>query len=126
MHPLDGFLRAANGDNREMTNIQPWIRRLAWSHALTRTAIGTSMLLSPGRVGRPWVGDLDTAAARVTQPAFAVRDTAIGIGIVYSLRQHHPVRHRFILGIALELVDLAATVPNRDRLPAGRFPDVGE
>jgi hypothetical protein len=60
---------------------------------------------------------------RVALQAFAVRDAAMGIGILYSLATGRPVRMWFRLGLAFEIVDSAATVWNRRDLPEGPVPD---
>lgn len=55
--------------------------------------------------------------------AFAVRDLALGLGMLRGLARREPVRHWFRLGIAFELVDAGATVLYRRELPDGPVPD---
>ena len=55
--------------------------------------------------------------------AFAVRDAALGYGIMRGLARAEPVRHWFRVGLCFELVDSGATLYNRRSLPAGRAPD---
>jgi hypothetical protein len=62
-------------------------------------------------------------AAHVTLAALAIRDADIGLGQLWSLAHHYPVRHWFALGTAFELVDVAAIVAYRKRLPSTWTPD---
>jgi len=93
------------------------------AHALTRTAIGMGLLVSPA-AGRPWFGDrADEGAGRVAVQAFAVRDALVGIGQLYSLRKGYRVRHWFQLALAFELTDALATLQQRRHLPDTPAPD---
>ena len=86
------------------TALQPWVRRLAWTHAATRAVIGVTALIAPATFGRPWLGgDIDRGGGKVAFQAFAVRDAALGVGILHSLATGQPVRKWFRLGLAFEL-----------------------
>jgi hypothetical protein len=74
------------------------------------------MLMSPERVARSWVGDMDVASGRVALAAFAIRDAGMGVGLLWSLARGYPVRHWYLLGIAYELVDVTAVIASKDRL----------
>ena len=103
--------------------IQPVLRRMAVAHALTRTAVGAGLLASPV-LARSWLGPgVDEGGGRVAVRAFAVRELVVGVGLLSSLRAGAPVRRWFALGTLFEAVDAAATLADRDRLPAGRVPD---
>ena len=96
---------------------------MAVAHALTRTAIGAGLLASPV-LARSWLGsDVEEGGARVAVRAFAIRELVVGVGVLSSLRAGAPVRRWFALGTLLEAVDAAATLADRDHLPAGRVPD---
>jgi len=96
---------------------------MAVAHAVTRTAIGVGLLVSPA-AGRPWFGDsVDEGGGRVALQAFAVRDALIGLGQLYSLRKGYRVRHWFQLALAFELTDALATLQQRKHLPDTQFPD---
>jgi hypothetical protein len=97
---------------------------MAWAHAATRVAVGTSLLAAPSRAGRPWLGPAaDSGGGRVALQAFAVREAAIGIGLLRLLATGGPVRLWFRLALAFEVVDAAATAAQRRELPDTGFPD---
>ena len=99
------------------------LRRMAWGHGLTRALVGTTLLVRP-TAGRAWLGTgIDNGGGRVALQAFAVREAALGFGIMRSLKAGYPVRHWFRLGIAFEIVDAAATAAQRRELPSGGLPD---
>ena len=103
--------------------LQPVLRRMALAHALTRTAVGAGLLASP-LLARSWLGpDVEDGGGRVAVRAFAIRELVVGVGLLSSLRAGAPVRRWFALGTLFEAVDAAATLADRDRLPAGRVPD---
>jgi hypothetical protein len=75
-------------------------------------------------VARPWLGPgIDAGGGRVALKAFAVREAALGVGMLHSLAKRHPVRRWFRLGLAFEIVDSGSTLLHRRELPAGRDPD---
>lgn len=119
-------MRARNGHaSRSLRRaLQPWLRRLAWSHATTRALIGTALLVAPSKTARPWLGSgVDRGGGQVALQAFAIRDAALGVGILHSLAKGQPVRHWFRLGLSLELVDSGATFLHRRELPDSPVPD---
>lgn len=108
----------------ERPTLQVWVRRLAFAHAATRTALGGALLFAPRLSARPWLGDgIASGGGRVAMQAFAVRDLALGLGMLKGLARDEHVRHWFRLGIAFELVDAGATVLHRKELPEGHVPD---
>jgi hypothetical protein len=97
---------------------------LAFAHAATRASLGGAMLFAPRLSARPWLGEaVERGGGRVAMQAFAVRDLALGLGMLRALSRGEPVRHWFRLGVAFELVDAGATVLNRRELPDGPIPD---
>ncbi len=101
---------------------QPTLRRIAWGHALTRALVGTTLLVRP-RTGTTWLGPaVADGGGRVALDAFAVREAALGVGVLRSLALGHPVRLWFRLGVAFEVVDAVATLRQRRHLPASRLP----
>ncbi|WP_330181569.1 hypothetical protein OHB26_35185 [Nocardia sp. NBC_01503] len=115
-----------NGNSTLARATQGMVRQLAWSQALARIAIGTGMLTAPAVVSKSWSGEYDEDASSLPTRAFGTRDVVIGLGTIWSLRRGHPVRHWFILGVALELVDATVTLNKRERLGVTGRPDTWE
>lgn len=99
--------------------VQPLIRAIAWAHGATRVGIGVGMLASPAVAGS-FVGATNRGSATVLRPAFAIRDTVLGVGTVWSLAARKPVRHWFVAGTVIEVVELTAITRNSKELPATR------
>lgn len=93
------------------------VRATAWSHAATRIAIGIGILARPS-ISDTWVGPTETGSATVLRPAFAVRDAVIGVGTLWALATGRRVRHWFVIGTAIEVVELIAIARNRSELPS--------
>lgn len=55
--------------------------------------------------------------------AFAIREAALGIGMLQTLAKRQPVRRWFGLGLSFEIVDAGATLMHRGELPEGHVPD---
>ena len=107
---------------RAAASSQAWLRTLAVAHAATRTALGLALLLAPRKAAEPWLGvGVARAGGRTAQNAFAVRDAAIGVGLLWSLHRGDRVRHWFRLGVAFEAIDSGATYIRRRELPAYRM-----
>lgn len=85
-----------------------------------RTAYGVFMLATPGRVGRPWLGDgAQAAASEVPLRGIGGRELAVHIaGIASVLRGGNSLPW---LGASLggDLTDIAASLADRTRLPSG-------
>lgn len=106
------------------SSVQPWVRRLAWAHACTRACLGLILLLAPRRTAETWLGPgVSRAGGKVALQAFAVRDAALGYGIMRGLARAEPVRHWFRVGLCFEVVDAGATLLRRRELPDTRTPD---
>jgi hypothetical protein len=93
-------------------------RDLALSHARTRLAFGTLLILAPGVTARGWIGDdAQRPAVKVLARALGVRDVALGLGIAIALDRGGPVRG-WLEGAALsDAVDLGATLLAGDAIP---------
>ncbi|MFF2555495.1 hypothetical protein ACFVUS_31125 [Nocardia sp. NPDC058058] len=63
------------------------------------------------------MGPTETGSATVLRPAFAVRDAVLGVGTLWALATGKPVRHWFVVGTAIEVVELTAIVRNHSELP---------
>ncbi|MBF6329912.1 hypothetical protein [Nocardia transvalensis] len=111
---------------RLVRRAQPLVKQMAWSQGLARVLIGTSMFAAPALVAGSWTGEADTATVRLPMRALGLRDAVIGIGTLWSLRRRQPVRHWFVLGVAVELVDASVTLNKRRRLGATGHPDAWE
>ncbi|MGW4352215.1 hypothetical protein ACWELJ_08985 [Nocardia sp. NPDC004582] len=105
-----------NSNRNLRQRVQPLVRATAWSHATARTAIGIGTLASPS-VADTWVGSTGTGSATVLRPAFAVRDAVLGVGALWALATGKPIRHWFVIGTAIEVVELTAIARNRSELP---------
>ena len=86
--------------------------------------LGASLLFAPAVSAHPWLGaGVKQGGGQVALQAFAVRDLALGVGMLRGLVRNEPVRHWFRLGVAFELVDAGATIVQRRHLPSTRVPD---
>ncbi|MTE12549.1 hypothetical protein [Nocardia aurantiaca] len=115
-----------SGDSMMARTTQAMVRQMAWSQGLARIAIGAGMLTAPATVAKSWSGEYDEDASSLPTRAFGTRDVVIGLGTIWSLRRGHPVRHWFVLGVALELVDATVTLRKRQRLGVTGRPDTWE
>ncbi len=102
------------------------VRSTAWMQGAARLAIGTGMLLDPARTVKSWSGEYDERASSLPSRAFGMRDLVIGSGSLWSLYRKHPVRHWFVLGVALELIDASVTLDKRRITGNSGAPDTWE
>ena len=94
-------------------------RTLALTHAAGRIAVGVSLALAPGRVGRTWVGRASaTPGTRVLTTAMGARDVAIGMGLAAALRSGREPGDWVRAGVLADAADLVATMRARDDVPA--------
>ena len=85
-------------------------RQLVRALAYGRIAVGTSLVVAPGRAGTSWIGEAGRLPeVKVIARAFGVRDLAFGVGTLDALRGDAPARSWVALGMVSDLVDLAAT-----------------
>jgi hypothetical protein len=85
-------------------------RQLVRALAYGRIAVGASLMVAPGTAGRSWVGEsARLPEVKVMARAFGIRDLAFGVGTLDALRGDAPARTWVTLGMASDLVDLAAT-----------------
>jgi hypothetical protein len=86
---------------------------------IARVAIGSGLLVAPRLFTPMWVGrrGLTPAAALFTR-ALAARDVGIGAGALAG----RDLRPWLLAGMAADATDLAATVIQRDDLPATAVP----
>ena len=89
-----------------------------------RLVFGGGAIVAPALFGGPWVGkDAGRAGVAVFSRAFGIRDVAIGIGTFSAMRRGSgDLRTWLVLGLACDVVDLGATIAERDRLPAMAVP----
>lgn len=86
-----------------------------------RAAFGVAMLLAPRMVGRSWVGEAaDGPGGKTLVRAVAVRDLALGAGMLVALQRERPVRGWIEAGVVADLGDTAATL-----LAFGQLPPLG-
>ena len=93
-------------------------RSVARALACTRIVIGTSAVLAPARLVRPWIGrDAALPAATVLSRCLGARDLAIGLGAVLAMRHDAPVRGWIEAGGMADAADLVATLMAFPSLP---------
>ena len=100
-----------------------WIRMkdlktLAIAFGVSRVAYAVALLASPDRAGGPWLGTATHAGGgRVAARALAVRDGALGAGVIAAVSSGGAAKPWLVACIASDLVDMTATWIERDSLP---------
>ena len=91
----------------------------AWSMGATRVGVGVAFLAAPRVMATGCVGPEAAAEPRLDAVvrAIGVRELILGAGIVSALARGRPVRKWLVAGVVADLVDTAATVAFRNRLP---------
>lgn len=92
-------------------------------YAGARIAYGVALVANPRRTARRWLGDgLDSGAGRVGARALGARDALLSAGLVQALeREHDPLPWLLFLAVS-DLVDIGATVADREDLPTHAAP----
>jgi len=79
------------------------LERLAWS----RIAVAAGCLALPGVTGRIWAGKPGTGSdVGAIVRSFAIRDLALGLGLLRAVRASHPTRGWVEMGVLSDAVDL--------------------
>ena len=103
---------------------QRMLRTLAFAHSSTRMVLAAGLAVSPGALGRSWLGSgVGSAGGRVALEAMAVRDFLIGLATFDALRNGRPVRRWFAFGVLIEGAELVATMARSDELD-GTHPEI--
>ena len=98
-------------------------RKLAIAFGASRIAYAVALLAVPGKAARPWLGSaVESGGGRVAARALAVRDGALGTGVAVAALAGAPLRPWLIACAASDLVDLTATVIDRETLPERSAP----
>ncbi len=98
-------------------------RKLAFSFGVSRIAYAVALLVVPGRAAGPWLGTaVESGGGRVAARALAVRDGALGAGVALAAASGGPMRPLLGACAVSDLVDMTATVLDRDSLPARSAP----
>jgi hypothetical protein len=93
-------------------------RSIAFAVATGRIAIGTAVILFPGRVATGWIGPRGAdPGARLLAVTIGARDLAVGAGAALALREGSGARNWVLAGAAADFADLAATLRYRSSLP---------
>lgn len=91
---------------------------LALVYAGSRIAYGAGLVAAPRRVASNWLGDgLDRAAGRVGARALGARDALMAGGLAHALNRDGDPLPWLIALAASDVVDIAATLADRDDLP---------
>jgi hypothetical protein len=95
------------------------LRRTAQAIAWGRVVIGSTALVAPPVVTRPWVGaSADTTPAKLLARTLGGRDLALGVGTLRALsRSDEEARPWVALGGVSDAVDALATVTAFASLP---------
>ena len=98
-------------------------RRAVQGLALSRVAIGATLVVAPERVTEGWIGrDAERPGARVLGRAVGMRDLALGAGALVALRRGDSAWGWLAGAAAADAADFGATVAAGRRLPAlGRY-----
>ena len=88
--------------------------------AAGRIGFGVALIVAPGRVTLPWLGqDAGRSSTRVLSRGLGARDLALGLGALVVAEDQ--LRLWMAAGIVADTADLVATVTAGDSLPlAGR------
>ena len=94
------------------------LKKLAIAFGASRILYGAALLVAPAKAGGPWLGAAPArGGGRVAARALAVRDGALGVGVVASAATGAAMRPWLAACIASDLVDMTATWRERDSLP---------
>ena len=97
-----------------MTDLQ----KLSIAFGASRIAYAVALLAAPERAANPWLGPVtESGGARVAARALAVRDGALGAGVVGAALTGSAARPWLVACIVSDLVDATATWLERDALP---------
>lgn len=100
-------------------------RTLARAQALGRIAFGAALIVAPGAVAGPWVGDpAERAGGRVLAVSMGARDLALGVGQLRAVGRSGGAAAWIRAGVLADTADLVATLRERDALPAVSVPGV--
>jgi hypothetical protein len=93
-------------------------RTSARLYAGSRIVVGAALLIAPALSGRAWIGPAADRGGSVALRGFGIRDIVLGATALH-VADHPQIGPRWMAacGVA-DLVDLAATAAERDRLPA--------
>ena len=96
---------------------------VAHAFAGARIVYGAALVANPRRTARNWLGDgLDHGAGRVGARALGARDALLSAGLVQALEREHDPLPWLVFLAASDLVDIGATVADRDDLPTHAAP----
>ena len=91
---------------------------VAHAFAAARIAYGVALVADPRRTARNWLGEgMEHGAARVGARALGARDALLSAGLVDALRRDRDPRPWLLALSASDLVDIGATVSDREHLP---------
>jgi hypothetical protein len=98
-------------------------QKLAVAFGASRIAYAVALLAVPGKAAGPWLGGaVASGGGRVAARALAIRDGALGAGVVAAALAGAPLRPWLIACAVSDAVDLTATVIDRDALPERSAP----
>lgn len=93
-------------------------KTLAIAFGASRIAYAVALLAAPERAASPWLGPVtESGGARVAARALAVRDGALGAGVVAAAVAGNAARPWLFACVVSDLVDATATWRERDSLP---------
>ena len=94
------------------------LKKVALAFGVSRVAYAVALLTSPSRAGGPWLGTAtESGGGRVAARALAVRDGALGAGVIAAVGNGSAVRPWLVACVASDIVDMTATWIERESLP---------
>jgi hypothetical protein len=95
-------------------------RTVARLYAVGRAGLGVALLVTPSRLGRPWIGPAaDEPGGQVALRGLGIRDLLLG-GIALHVADRPGVGARTMMTCAIaDAVDAGATLAARRHLPRG-------
>jgi len=100
-------------------------RKLVAAFTAARIGYALAVMVTPRRMGRPWLGDaVDLSGGRVAARALVARDAALSVGFGLCAWHGAPARPWLAAIIASDTADLVSTVLDPDDLPRQAVPGV--
>ena len=94
------------------------LKTLTVVFGFSRIAYAAALIASPDHAAGPWLGAATTSGGgRVAARALAVRDGALGAGVVAAASTGNQAKPWLVACIASDIVDMTSTWLERDALP---------
>jgi hypothetical protein len=95
------------------------LRTLTIGFAAARVVYAGAVIAAPRAAAGPWLGGaVEGGGGRVAARALVARDAIISAGVAVAAQREAAVRPWLVACVASDLADIAATLADRDGLPA--------